>query len=247
MPKLQYTNKTDFPLSLRLPGIWDIIPFPLLILASRCSFMGIRPFALSMFCGAFDLRTGYLGILAAILGFISVGKTNDAVPHLISMLIFWLYSRPNPHYEKQHTKSASLCGITLFICRIVQEIYGEINLYTAIIIFAESLTCTAGYILFRKASSLVRYSRTPPTEQELVSGAVCTGIFISGLSGITVPPGLEISRIISGYAVMCISLSMPLSVAGSCGVSAGLICSINSYNAIILTGLYGLSSIVYRG
>jgi len=244
MPKLQYTKNSSFSYFLRLPRITDTIPFLLIILAARCSILGIRPFAVSMFCGAFDLKTGYLGLAAVIIGFLSCGQISELTPYLISMLIFWLYSRLHENYENEPILSSVITGTLLFLCSITQLMYDDINLYKIIILFTESITCAFGYILFSNGASLIRYSRKPPSEQELLSGAVCIGIFISGLSGIMIYPGIELSKIISAYAVMCISLHMTLSVAGSCGVAAGLICSMNSINAIILTGLYGLAAII---
>lgn len=242
MPKLQKIHRPDITTFLRKPMLSDSVPFALLFLASRCSLLGISPFGVSMFCAAFDLKTGYLGLAAVLLGLASRGAAAESTKYIAAMLLFWLYTRLKENYRENALVSSVTAGALLFICGLVSLIYTQVNTYSVLLLIIESMICSFCCILFDKASGLLIYSRRPPSEQELISGAVCTGIFISGLSGIVIPPGIEISKIISSYAVMLIARNMSLAVAGSSGVAAGLICSMNDVNAITLMGLYGAAA-----
>ncbi len=241
MPQLQNIHMPEQKI-LRKPTLSDSVPCALLFLASRCSLMGISPFATAMFASSFDLRIGLLGIGAAILGLASSGVAVDGIKYISAMLLFWLYTALKADYKEKTILSATVCAGFLMLCGIITLAYTGADLYSLILLTAESIVCAFFYVIFEKASMLLTYSRKSPTEQELISGAVCTGIFISGLAGITLVPGLELSTIMSAYAIMAIAMHMPLAVAGSCGVAAGLICSMNSVHAVTLMGMYGISA-----
>lgn len=240
MPKLQNVHMPETKV-LRLPKLSDSVPCALLFLAARCSLMGISPFAVAMFGSAFDLSIGLFGIAGALLGILSAGATAGSVKYIGAMLLFWLYTALKPDYREKSVLSATICALLLFLGGMVTVAYTGINTYDVMLLIIECMVCAFFYVIFEKASMLITYSSMPPTEQELISGAICVGIFISGLSGIS-PAGFDISAIMSAYAIICISLHMSLSVAGSCGVAAGLICSMNSVHAVTLMGMYGLSA-----
>ena len=240
MPKLQNVHIPQTKI-LRRPKLSDSLPCALLFLAARCSLMGISPFAVAMFAAAFDLSIGLLGIAAALLGILSAGATTAGVKYIGAMLLFWLYTALKPDYKEKSVLSATICALMLFLGGIITIAYTGANTYNLMLLTIECMVCAFFYVVFEKAAMLITYSGLPPTEQELISGAVCAGIFISGLSGIS-PTGFDLSTIMSAYAIICISLHMSLAVAGSCGVAAGLICSMNSVHAVTLMGMYGLSA-----
>ncbi len=241
MPKLQNTQATVTKF-IRMPMLSDALPSSLIFLAARCSLMGISPFAVAMFGSVFDLKIGLLGMAVSLFGFLSVGAAEESVKYISAMLLFWLYSRLKTDYKENALLSSAVCGGLLFLSGCVMMTYSGFNLYNTVILTIESLVCSFFYVLFEKASVLLRYSSAPPREQEYISAAVCVGVFISGLGGVIIPPGFELAKIITAYAILSLSMHMSLSVAGSCGVAAGLICSMNSPHAVTLMGLYGISA-----
>ncbi len=241
MPKLQNTQATVTKF-IRMPMLSDALPAALLFLAARCSLMGISPFAVSMFASVFDLKIGLLGMGVSLFGFLSVGAAEESVRYISAMLLFWLYTRLKTDYKESALLSSAVCGGLLFVSGLVMMTYSGFNIYNTVILTIESVVCSFFYILFEKGALLLRYSSVTPGEQEYISAAVCVGVFISGLGGVVIPPGFELAKIITAYAILALSMHMSLSVAGSCGVAAGLICSMNSPDAVTLMGLYGISS-----
>ena len=239
MPKLQTTGVpvTKFT---RMPTLSDAVPATLIFLAARCSLMGISPFATAMFASVFDLKIGFLAVAVSFFGFLSVGAAGESIRYISTMLLFWLYTRLKTDYKENALLSSAVCGILLFLCGCGVMAYSGFNVYNTVILLIESIVCSFFYILFEKANVLLRYSSSAPREQEYISAAVCVGVFISGLGGVVIPPGFELSKIITAYAMLSLSMHMSLSVAGSCGVAAGLICSMNSPDTVSLMGLYGV-------
>ncbi len=242
MPKLINVHIPQTKIQ-RKPTMSDSVPCALLFLAARCSLMGISPFAAAMFAAAFDLSIGFWGIASALLGLLSSQGADQCVKYIGAMLLFWLYTALKPDHKDKTLTSATVCAVTLFLCGFINVAYTGANTYNLILLLIESMICSFFYVLFEKASILVIYSGQAPSEQELISGAVCTGIFISGLSGIVPAEYLDLPVIFTTYAIEAIALSMPLSIASSCGVAAGLICSMNSPHAVTLMGMYGFSAI----
>lgn len=242
MPKLYTVRKPEISAFLRKPQLSDAVPFTLMFLAARCSMLGISPFAVSFFCGAYDLKSGYIAILAVAAGLISRGVGADGGRYILAMLLFWLYSRLRENYREETVASSAVCGALLFISGIVSMLYTELGIYQLMVLGIESIICSFCYVVFEKASGILVYSRKAPSEQELISGALCMGIFISGLYGVSLPPGIDVSKLITSYLIMLVSLNMSLGVAGSSGIAAGLVCSMNDVNAITLMGLYGAAA-----
>lgn len=241
MPKLQNTHAPVTKI-MRMPTLSDAVPASLLFLAARCSLMGISPFATAMFTSVFDLKTGFLGMAVSLFGFLSVGAAEESVRYISAMLLFWLYTRLKTDYKENSLLSSAVSGLLLFFSGCVVMAYTGFNVYNLVILLIESLVCSFFYILFEKSTVLLRYSSAAPREQEYISAAVCVGVFISGLGGVVIPPGFELSKIITAYAILSLSMHMSLSVAGSCGVAAGLICCMNSPHAVTFMGLYGISA-----
>lgn len=243
MPKLQNVQKINYTPFLRTVRLSDSLPCLLILLAARCSFLEISPFACAMFFSVFDLKIGYMGILFSALGFFSRGVLMQKSDSLLAMLLLMIYALIRSDYKQQRIISSAVCGGAVFLSGIIRFFYMPFSTYDVLLLIIEAITAAFSYILFLNASALTGYLRRAPKESELISAAVCAGIFISGLSGLTPEGSVDISRIISAYMIMSVSLSLPLAVSGSCGVAAGLICSMNDTSAVTLTGLYGLSAI----
>lgn len=243
MPKLENVQKQNYTPFLRLPRLSDSVPCILIMLASRCSFLEISPFACAMFFSVFDLKIGYLGIIFSSLGFFSRGVLMQKSDSILAMLLLMIYALVRPDYKSKRVQSSAVCGTAVLICGIIRFLYMDFTTYDILTLIIEAVTASFSYIIFLNASVLTGYLRRNPKEDELISAAVCAGIFISGLSGLTPSGTIEISRIISAYMIMSVSLALPLAVSGSCGVAAGLICCMNDTSSVTLMGLYGLSAI----
>ncbi len=242
MPKLQRAGMPVTKL-LRKPTFSDSIPLALLFLAARCSCVGISPFATAMFASVCDLRIGLPAIGAIMLGLFSAGASAEGVKYISATVLFWMFSILKPDKKENSAISSVITGILLIISGLGVMTYSGFTYYNLMLLFVEGMVCAFSYTIFEKASLLFTYSRRPPTEQELISGAVCLGIFISGMSDIILPGGLNLSKIICGYVIMTVALNLPLSVSGSCGIATGLICNMDNPSAVQLTGLYGISAI----
>lgn len=243
MPKLQPIQNTTAQF-IRMPRLSDTVPLCLLFLVSRCSLMGISSFAVSMFASVFDLSIGLPALAVVILGILSTGAMAESVKYISAMLLFWLYSRLKTDFRDNTMMSASVCGVCVFLCGTVQGFYLGSSIYTFMILTIESMVAAAFYVFFEKASLLLTYSKRAPSEQELISAAICMGVFISGISDISIFGGFNLSKIITSYAILVIAYNLPLAVAGSCGVAAGLVCSMNNVDAITMMGLYGISAML---
>lgn len=242
MPKLQRTTSPVTKL-LRKPVLSDCLPLALLFLASRCSCLGISPFATAMFASVCDLRIGLPALAVAMLGMVSAGVQGEGVKYISAMVLFWMYSILKPEKKENTSLSAAISGLLIIISGTAVMTYTGFTYYKLMLLLTEGMVCAFLYTVFEKASLLFTYSRRPPTEQELISGAVCMGIFISGISDIILPGGLNFAKIICSYSVMTLALCLPLSVSGSCGVASGMICNMDNPSAVQLTGLFGISAI----
>ncbi len=242
IPKLN--NKINIGQNIiRLPKITDIFPCFLLFLASRASVIGMFPFGLSMFCAVFQKSISYMGILTLVLACISAHTGVWTYKYILGAVLFWLYSRIREDYRENPLLSSFVSGACLFFAGLVLTLYYPTGMYDFLVVCIESVLCAFFYIVFDKASLLFTYSREACGEAELVSACLCLGIFITGVNDITLPFNINLSSLITIYAVMCIAMHENLAVAGAGGLSAGFMCSMNSTAAVTLMGFYGLSSI----
>lgn len=227
---------------IRLPYLSDLFPCFLLFLAGRASVIGMYPFGMAMFCAAFKKNVSYMGILTLILSGISSGCGIWTYKYILGTVLFWLYSRIREDYRNVPILSSLISGMCLFLGGLVLTLYYPTGTYNFLVICIESVLCAFFYIVFDKASMLFTYSRDGLGEQELVSGAICLGIFITGVSDILLPFGINLASLITMYAIMSISMHEDLAVAGCGGLASGFICSMSSSSAITLMGFYGLSA-----
>ena len=228
---------------IRLPKGTDIFPCFLLFLAGRASIMGMYPFGLAMFCAAFRKNVSYLGILTLIISGLSSGSGLWTYKYVLGAILFWLYTRISTDYRKNAVLSSLLSAACLFLGGLILTLYYPTGLYDFFVICIESVLCAFFYVVFDKASMLLTYSREGCGEQELISGALCVGIFITGVSDIFLPLNLNLASILTIYAIMSIAMHENLAVAGCGGLAAGFICSMSNSAAITLMGFYGICAI----
>lgn len=242
IPKLN--NKINIGQNIiRLPKLSDIFPCFLLFLAGRASVIGMFPFGLSMFCAAFQKSISYIGILTLVLAGISAKTGVWTYKYVLGAVLFWLYSRIREDYRENPLLSSFVSGTCLFFGGLVLTLYYPTGMYDFLVVCIESVLCSFFYIAFDKASLLLTYSREGCGETELISGALCLGIFITGVSDIMLPFNINLSSLITIYAVMCIAMHENLAVAGAGGLAAGFMCSMSNTAAVTLMGFYGLSAI----
>lgn len=242
IPKLN--NKINIGQSIiRLPKLTDIFPCFLLFLAGRASVIGMFPFGIAMFCAAFQKSISYIGIITLVLAGISVHAGIWTYKYVLGAILFWLYSRIREDYRNNSLLSSFVSGACLFFGGLVLTLYYPTGMYDFLVVCIESVLCAFFYIVFDKASLLFTYSREGCGEAELVSGALCLGILITGVSDIILPFNISLSSLITIYAVMCIAMHENLAVSGAGGLAAGFMCSMSNTAAITLMGFYGLCAI----
>ena len=242
IPKLN--NKINIGQNIiRLPRPGDIFPCFLLFLAGRASVIGMFPFGLAMFCAAFQKSISYIGIITLVLAGMSASTGIWTYKYILGAILFWLYSRIREDYRENPLISSFVSGACLFLGGLVLTLYYPTGMYDFLVVCIESVLCSFFYIVFDKASLLFTYTPEGCGDTELVSGALCLGIFITGVSDIILPFGISLSSLITIYLVMCIALHENLAVSGAGGLAAGFMCSMSSTAAVTLMGFYGLSSI----
>lgn len=228
---------------IRFPKLSDIFPCFILFLAGRTSVIGLFPFGLSMFCAVFEKNVSYIGIISLVFAGISAGCGLWTYKYAMGAIFFWLYTRLNEEYRKKALTSSVISALCLFLGGLILNLYYPTGLYDFLTTCVESVLCAFFYTVFDKASSLLTYSREGCGEQELICAALCIGIFITGVNDINFPPGINLSSLLTMYAIMSISMHEGLAVSGCGGLAAGFICSMSSNNAITLMGFFGLCAI----
>lgn len=231
------------PQALRAPVLRDISMSALLFLASRASVLGTFPFGIAMFASCFDKSIAYVGILMMCAGLFSAASGIAMVKYVIAALLFWIYIKMRPDGNKM-TESAA-CGIAVMTGGMTILIYNYIGFYDIMVLLVESIVTAIMYIIFTKARQLMetQQSRKHASQEELISVAVCAGVFITGFSGIKLPYNISPANIASVYAVLCMAYHGSLAAAGSGGMCIGFMSAMATNSAIVMTGIYGLSAL----
>lgn len=226
--------------NLRRPVIRDISLCIMLFMTSRASVMGMFLFGLPAFAACFDMSIAYMGILIICIGLISSGASIYITKYLTASLLFWIYAH---FYKKRTLQTDSIsCAAASFIGSIVYILCTYSGTSELLNSLLEGVAAGIIYILFRRAGEFIstRGTRTSISKDELISVALCAGICITGLSGITLPFGITLSGIAAVYVVMSAAYNCSLSAAGSAGLGIGFMCSMSTPNAVVSTGFYGL-------
>lgn len=231
---------------LRTPVLRDFSVSVLLLLASRAAVFGTYPFGAAMFAACFDKSVAYLGITVMCIGLMTTGVGIGLVKYLIAVLLFWIFTRINPSFKwnKRIVESVA-CGISVFVGGLAVLTYSFVGMYDILMLFMESIVSAIMYIIFQKAKGLAEDSkhRNHASQDELISIAVCTGVFITGMSGIVFPLNISLAHIVAVYAVMCLAMHTSLASAGSGGLCIGFITDMSSVDSLITMGIYGISAL----
>lgn len=231
---------------LRTPVLRDFSVSALLLLASRAAVFGTYPFGAAMFAACFDKSIAYLGVTVMCIGLMTTGVGIGLVKYLIAALLFWIFTRINPPFKRNRKVMESIiCGASVFAGGLIVLTYSFVGMYDILLLFMESIVSAIMYIIFQKAKGLVEEGkkRNHAAQDELISVAVCIGVFITGMSGIVFPLNISLAHVVSVYAVMCLAMHSSLAAAGSGGLCIGFMSSMSTVDAIITMGIYGISAL----
>ena len=239
MNSAQVKRNTNVKKLLRIPQWQDIPVCCLLFLASRASVIGVFPFAVSMFCSVFDKSAAYIAMLVVALGAISAGVGFMSIKYILAIIFFWLYTRLRENYKETPVFSSVVCGASMFMGGCILMICDTSVVYAFLTLIIESVTASLMYIVYARALRIFSRRKTKASREEMICGALCAGVFISGFQDINIF-NINISRCVISYIVMSIAMSCDVAVAGSGGICTGIICSLNEKATVTLIGFYGL-------
>ncbi len=227
---------------LRRPVLRDLSGNILLFLASRASVMGMFPFGFSFFAAGFDKGIAYIGIGVMCLGLISAGAALNTVKYLIAALLYWIYIKTR-HGENKITESV-ICGMSVLVGGAAVLAYNYAGLYDIMLLLVEAVLSAVVYIVIIKSQDFMenRANRRNISREEIVSLAVCGGIFITGLSDINLPYGINLANIAAVYATLCIAFHSTLSASGSAAVCLGFMSVMSTPSSVLVGGLYGMGA-----
>ncbi len=235
--------KINTYINLRKPVLHDISLSILLLLASRASVLGMFPFGITFFAACFDKTISYMAFFIISLGLILSSAPMYIMKYLISALLYSFFVHIN---KRKSIKNESIvCGCSVFLGGAVHS-FCFFGGYSALLLsLIEGIIAGIVYIIFTRASEFMvnRTNRTSIARDELISVALCAGIFITGLSDIKFPMGISVSGIACVFVVLCIAYHSSLSSAGSAGVGIGFISSMSQPSCIACGGFYGLCAL----
>ncbi len=238
------TGKTEQSKILRIPRKNDIAPSVLLFLVSRAMFLGMSPFSTAMFAAVYEKKIAYVGILTAAIGLLTAGAGVAVLKYIFSMILFWLYTRIREDYKNMNIISSLVCGACVLVSGLASYTYTAAAVYDFFLLLCESIITAFMYIAFSSSAAIVGTRRKKLSQEELICFCVAAGAVIMGFSGIVLPFGMEVTKILSAYAVMLISMNTALAAAGAGSLATGLVCGVNTQNISALMGLYGFCGIM---
>lgn len=227
---------------LRIPGLNDIFPSIMLLLACRAEAMGMLPFGIAFFAAVYDKKIAYIGLTAVCLGTISSAGLAAVPKYIIALVFYWLFIKLYRR-ENDVIRSAA-CGISVLAGGMVMLFTGLNGLYDIFLLFTESIIAALMYIVFRN-SGIIAYdfsSRGRMSAEEYISAAITVGVIIAGTSGCRIGP-VNITNILAVYAVMITALNSSITIAGCTGMCIGFLSSMSGLNAVVMMGVYGLAAL----
>lgn len=236
-------NTMPSPAHLRRPALKDIASGVFMFLASRASVMGMFPFGTAFFAAGVDKGVAYAGIAVMCGGLVSAGAGLSVVKYLIADLLYWIYIKTR-RGESRIIESA-VCGFSVLVGGAAMFAYDYIGMYDVMLLFIESIVSAVVYIVFVNTKIFLenRRSRSYVSQEEMVSIAVCAGIFITGLSDINLPYGISLSAIAAMYVSMCMALCTNLAASGSGALCIGFMSAMSSPLSALTGGAYGLGAL----
>lgn len=226
----------------RRPVLRDISGSILLFLASRASIMGMFPFGIAFFASGFDKGIAYIGTAVICLGLLSTGAAQNTIKYLIAVLLYQIYIKTR-RAENRITESV-VCGMSVLVGGAGLLAYSYVGVYDVMLLLTEAVLTSVVYIVIKKTEDFMenRSNRKNISREEIVAVAVCSGIFITGLSGIPMPYGINLANIAAVYASLCIAFHSTLSAAGSGAMCVGFMSIMSSPYAVVVGGIYAMGA-----
>lgn len=227
---------------LRLPGMRDITPSIMLLLAARASAIGIFPFGIAFFAAAFDKSAAYIGLVSVCIGIVSSAGIEAVPKYLIALILYWLFDKLYRHEDDVICSIA--CGIAVLTGGAAMMFTKFNGLYDVFLLFTESIISALMYIVFRKSRIIAVdfTSRGRLSSDEYICAAITVGVIIAGFSGISLWR-LSPVNILAVYAVLIAALNSPIAVSGCTGLCIGFLASMSGSYAIIIMGVYAMGAL----
>ncbi len=229
-------------MTLRLAGRRDILPTIALFLASRAGILGMYPFGLAAFAGAYDKRIGWLGLIAITLGQASVGEGAAAGRYLLSASLFWLYWGIFPDNK---IRASAACGITCIAGALCGAAYEGANTVSVLLAIVEGIISAFLYIVFDKSDAFIkkRSERTIVSQEETISLCIAAGAVITGLNGFGFIPWISLPQTAVAFFIICMAESCPTASAVCGGLAVGFMCNIDSRYAVTAAGIFAAGAL----
>ena len=146
---MKQLTKEPLKLPLRLPGLRDILPTVLVLLASRANALGMYPFAVAFFAAAYDKNIAYIGILASVIGVATSAGVSAVPKYFLALIIYWLFDKL---YRRDNVTVKSVAaGVSVILGGLMVLFIDYNGLFDLFLLLTESLTTILMYIIFTKA------------------------------------------------------------------------------------------------
>ncbi len=238
---MKQITKEPLKLPLRLPGLRDILPTVLVLLASRANALGMYPFAIAFFASVYDKNIAYIGIVASIIG-IATSAGISAVPkYFVALIIYWLFHKL---YRRNSVTVRSVAsGVSVMLGGLMVLFIDYNGLFDLFLLLTESLTTILMYIIFSKAIVITEdfHKRRGMTHEDYISIAITTGVILSGLNVIGYG-GVTLTHILTSYILLTAAVNTTVAVSACTGLCVGFMASMTDTGTVILMGVYGFGA-----
>ncbi len=225
---------------LRVPGVKDILPSVILLLAARASVMGVMPFGVAMFAATFDKRIAYIGIAAVCAGVYTSAGVGAIAKYLIALLVYWMFIKL--YRGKKNAAYPIACGMGIFVGGLATLFTDLGSMYDVFQLCIESIVCGLMYIVFRKSQPVSENYTFNSTQEECISTAIAVGVVIAGLNGFMLGP-VRLTNAFAVYVILLTALNSSVAAAGCMGICIGFISSMSNSESMIMVGIYGFCAV----
>lgn len=224
----------------RAPVVQDILRCSVIFAAARASILGTFPFGVACFAALLDMEAAYLGLFFVGLAVFSAG--GGVGGYLLACMLFWLYSELRLR-DKNLLASMAVCSVCVFAGGLYSALVSGNAFYASVLLTGESLLSGLMFYVFRRAEYFLKPCKEQPAQEDLVCGVIVLGIILMGISGLSLPLGIDLSMIFGIFIMLSVALHTGLAATGCFGLSIGFICSMNQSEAVLLTGVFGISAV----
>lgn len=223
-----------------LPGSADILSAVLLAAVSRAGIPGLMPFGVAFFASVIRSETAYLGFAA--ISSAMLGSTAASGRYLAAAVIVWLVSVLRG--EKKFY-AAPVSAAAIFVCGVLGIIFGGQPAYAWAALAAECAVCFAACLIFNRAAAAFESAckHEDVSREGRISIVITLAVLIFGLSEIVLPFNIRLDMLVTIYMTLCVALCSETSAAVCFGIIAGFIATLESPEAILLVGIYGICAL----